>query len=243
MNRKKGPDEIFCRSCGVPIKEKAEICPNCGVANEYRELHHTGQHSQTTNQWSSRQTGGREAGQQQQPARDQSATPNRHPPPRSVEHDPSSFTTNTSEKWYYGVAVSVVLWVVGFGLPDAAGGAFFLMAWVLMPVSIYYDQKWLRATTRWNPQLPLWVILSVIPLVNIVAGAVYLVRRYNVSQVSSPDMGGGNGQRNADSLAQLKDRYSRGELTDEEFERKVEQIVATEDRETAKLHTQTQREE
>lgn len=27
----KSPDEKFCRECGVIIKEKAEICPNCGV--------------------------------------------------------------------------------------------------------------------------------------------------------------------------------------------------------------------
>ena len=24
-------DEVYCTSCGDPIKEKAEICPNCGV--------------------------------------------------------------------------------------------------------------------------------------------------------------------------------------------------------------------
>lgn len=29
----KAPDEIFCRSCGEPIKEEAEICPECGVRN------------------------------------------------------------------------------------------------------------------------------------------------------------------------------------------------------------------
>ncbi|MFD1644616.1 zinc ribbon domain-containing protein [Haloarchaeobius litoreus] len=26
-----GPDEVFCTSCGVVIKEHAEICPECGV--------------------------------------------------------------------------------------------------------------------------------------------------------------------------------------------------------------------
>jgi len=28
---KKGPDEIYCSSCGEIIKEQAEICPECGV--------------------------------------------------------------------------------------------------------------------------------------------------------------------------------------------------------------------
>ena len=27
----KGPDEIFCQSCGAVIKSAAEICPQCGV--------------------------------------------------------------------------------------------------------------------------------------------------------------------------------------------------------------------
>lgn len=27
----KGPDEVYCTSCGDPIKEHAEICPHCGV--------------------------------------------------------------------------------------------------------------------------------------------------------------------------------------------------------------------
>lgn len=24
-------DEVYCTSCGDPIKEQAEVCPNCGV--------------------------------------------------------------------------------------------------------------------------------------------------------------------------------------------------------------------
>jgi len=27
----KGPDEVYCSSCGEVIKERAEICPECGV--------------------------------------------------------------------------------------------------------------------------------------------------------------------------------------------------------------------
>jgi TM2 domain-containing membrane protein YozV len=27
----KGPDEMFCSSCGAIIKKEAEICPKCGV--------------------------------------------------------------------------------------------------------------------------------------------------------------------------------------------------------------------
>ena len=30
----KGPDEVYCTSCGEPIKEEAEICPHCGVRQQ-----------------------------------------------------------------------------------------------------------------------------------------------------------------------------------------------------------------
>ena len=36
MSTDKEPDEVFCRSCGEPIKEQAEICPECGVRNTAR---------------------------------------------------------------------------------------------------------------------------------------------------------------------------------------------------------------
>jgi TM2 domain-containing membrane protein YozV len=30
----KGPDEVYCQSCGEPIKAEAEVCPNCGVRQQ-----------------------------------------------------------------------------------------------------------------------------------------------------------------------------------------------------------------
>ena len=30
-NNKADDNEVFCRSCGKPIRRNAEICPNCGV--------------------------------------------------------------------------------------------------------------------------------------------------------------------------------------------------------------------
>jgi uncharacterized membrane protein/ribosomal protein L37E len=32
--RRRGPDEVFCRHCGEAIKVQAEVCPHCGVRNE-----------------------------------------------------------------------------------------------------------------------------------------------------------------------------------------------------------------
>jgi hypothetical protein len=34
MSREKGYDEVFCASCGEPIKKQAELCPHCGVRNQ-----------------------------------------------------------------------------------------------------------------------------------------------------------------------------------------------------------------
>lgn len=30
----RGPDEVFCTECGAVIKERAEICPECGVRQQ-----------------------------------------------------------------------------------------------------------------------------------------------------------------------------------------------------------------
>lgn len=32
-----GPDEVFCTECGEVIKERAEVCPECGVRQEPAE--------------------------------------------------------------------------------------------------------------------------------------------------------------------------------------------------------------
>lgn len=206
MSEQKGPNEVFCQSCGNAIKRRAKICPNCGVENN--------QNTQSTSS--------------------------------SLKHDPSAYETTVSENWYYGVAASLALWTVGIAIPEGSGIAGFIMliAWVLMPLSIYYDREWVRATTEWNPDMNPWIVIAAIPGVNLIGGAVYLFRRYNTPKVSSPrgqttsygqTTPSGQTTRTSDPLENLRERYSRGELTDEEFEQKVEQIVGTEDRGTARV--------
>lgn len=229
MSREKGPDEIFCRSCGEPIKKKAEICPECGVPNEYTDPQRAGSGSRS---------GGSAASSQQ---RSQQRSTGSRSTPEPAQHDPSRYSTTVSNTWHYGVGASVVLWCIGFALPEGSGlaGGLLLIAWVLMPVSVYYDRQWLRATSNWNPDSNTWILLSVVPLVNVVAGAVYLFRRFNTSQVTSPNSSSTTGAGDDAALAKLRERYSSGELTDEEFERKVDRIVGTENRETAQVHART----
>ncbi len=231
MGREKRHDEIYCRSCGEPIKKKAEICPNCGVANNKPD---TEQPSQRSQHRSSRTT---RTNQTRQPRSETGSIDEQISSYLdSPEHDPSKHTTTISNNWNYGVAVGVGLWLIGFALPEAGGlaGAAFLTAWILMPVSVYFDRQWVRATTQWSPNIVVWLVLFITPVINIPAGVVYLFRRHNASQVSAADRGG-HSQKDP-ALAELREKYSRGELDDVEFEQKVEQIVGTEDTETAQVH-------
>lgn len=156
MSKDKGPDEIFCRSCGEPIKKAAEVCPNCGVRNV-----------KSTSRSQGTVSGG---------------TPGRH--------DPSQFETTVSENWFYLIGASVVLWVLALmisnsslgsgGILDTLSSFFMLVAWVGMPLGMYYDKLYLRANSKWNPNMWLWVILAIIPIINIIAGVVFLYRRHEV---------------------------------------------------------------
>lgn len=240
MSRKKGHDEIYCRSCGEPIKKMAEICPECGVPNEYSDGQEISHHSQRETQRKSTNKRSSQGGQDYQRAG--KSVENFFDSlisSEQTEHDPSKYQTTISGKWHYGVGASIILWIVGISLSEVVSSISalsMLVAWGFMPVSIYFDREFLRATTNWNPSLIVWIVLAVVPLINIVAGVIYLFRRYNSQQVSSPRGGTRQGHEEDSALQELRERYSRGELTDREFEEKVEQIVGTENKETAEIH-------
>lgn len=225
MTRKKAHDEQFCRSCGNIIKKKAEICPECGVRNERT----TSQDTVVSNQQSSES-------QSTGSVTQQSATN-----VKSEPHDPSQYSTSVSENWNYGVGASIIAWIIGFIPPEGSpiAGLFFLIGWILMPVSIHYDRQWVQSTMNWQPNHSLWIVLSIIPIINIVAGGVYLFQRYGNEKISHPKYNGGTTglQEQEDSaLDNLRKRYANDELSDEEFEQKVEQVIGTEDIETAKTY-------
>jgi hypothetical protein len=144
--------QIFCRSCGEGIIEEAEICPHCGVRNEKQ--------SEPT-------LGGTASG-----------TP-------STVHDPAEYDTTVSDTWWYGVAGGTALWVLVLILAGntnlgAFGGLLVIVAWVGLPVAAYFDMQYIRANGKWNPNTIVWMILLAVWLVNIVAGAVYLIRRHEI---------------------------------------------------------------
>lgn len=149
--RTKGPDEIFCRSCGEAIKKEAEICPECGVRNKRAP-------NSTSSQRSS-----------------------------AVGHDPSQYETTVSENWWYGILAGIVLWTIVLltvsSVPtESTLGTLFafliLIAWVIMPVAVYFDAQYVRANSRWNPSSAIYIILTLVWIVNLIVGAVYLYRRH-----------------------------------------------------------------
>lgn len=78
-----------------------------------------------------------------------------------------------------------------------------------------------------NLWLPVMLVgyIAVIPIVEILAGET------DEEDESDEDLGTARttgAERDADPLAELRRRYAEGELTDEQFERKVERLLETE---------------
>lgn len=240
MTRKKSHDEVYCRSCGDIIKKRAEICPECGVKNHFHELSRNNSNTQTNsgveiNVGTDDVTGDKN-----------NTTSNKHQSKTITDsvssgigsilntkpNDPSEYSTNVSDNWGYGVGASLLLWITSLTFSGVVSSLSLLslIGWMLMPTSIYFDTEYLKSTTIWKPNISIWIVLSVIPLVNIVAGGVYMFRRYNTEEISKPESNSYRGTSEDPAIQELKERYSRGEISDSEFESQLEQIIQTKDR-------------
>lgn len=100
-------------------------------------------------------------------------------------HDPSEYETSVGGTWWYGVLAGVVVWLIGFStfqmLPEPLStivAFIILIGWIVMPVAIFFDAKYVRANSKWNPSAALYIVGSLIWLLNILVGAVYLYRRH-----------------------------------------------------------------
>ncbi len=152
--KSKGVDEIFCRSCGEPIKKRAELCPHCGVRNE-----HGG--------------GSSPRGAVSSPP----STP--HDPSQYETTVSETWWYGVAGGTALWVFVFILAAAVGDSL-GAFGGFLIFVAWIGLPAAAYFDMQYIRANGKWNPNTVLWIILLALWLVNIVAGAVYLYRRHEV---------------------------------------------------------------
>lgn len=146
----KAADEIFCRSCGEPIKEEAEICPHCGVRNERVDS-------------SSSKRGSNPAS-------------TAHDPSKYETTVSDTWWYGVAG----GIFLWVIVLILTEISTGAFVGFLGLAAWIGLPAAAYFDMKYVRANGKWNPSTAIWIILLAIWLVNIVAGAVYLYRRHEV---------------------------------------------------------------
>lgn len=99
-----------------------------------------------------------------------------------------------SSNWASVVAGTVVAWIALFALdqalpPDALSSAAIdglaaltVLAWMTMPVAVYLDAARIRGFTDWTPNTRVFVLLTVIPVVNVLAGAAYLYRRHEAAE-------------------------------------------------------------
>lgn len=152
MSKEKAADEIFCRSCGEPIKKEAEICPHCGVRNE-------------------------EASSSQQGTTDTPST--EHDPSQYQTTVSDTWWYGVAGGTVLWVLVLILAGSTGDSL-GALAGFLVLVAWIGLPVAAYFDMQYIRANGKWNPNTVLWIILLSIWMVNIIAGGVYLYRRHEV---------------------------------------------------------------
>jgi hypothetical protein len=97
------------------------------------------------------------------------------------------------DRAYWGILAGLVPSLLIFvgGLVDAGGFLFtqtFVLVWLLatfvgLPVSIYLDAWNLRTTTNWRGGPLFWAFFSMIPVLNIMAVAAYLVLRQNAEPI------------------------------------------------------------
>lgn len=151
--KEKAADEIFCRTCGEPIKQKAEICPECGVRNENVSSSSSGTPSSTSS-----------------PTHD----------PSQYE---TTVSDTWWYGVVGGTGLWVLVFILAGTTGDSLGafaGFLALAAWIGLPVAAYFDMQYIRANGKWNPNTVLWIGLLSVWMVNVVAGAVYLNRRHEI---------------------------------------------------------------
>lgn len=102
------------------------------------------------------------------------------------------FQSRLQGNWWIIIYGTCFLWVLPISLlmvgapssviqQTAIYGWF--IAWIVMPIALYDDIKFVRNTSSWEPKLWLYVVLALIPLIAVISGTVYLGRRHMVLDV------------------------------------------------------------
>ena len=89
---------------------------------------------------------------------------------------------------YLGVAAMTGLWLLFLGLLELTGYVDSLLldlaivlssviSFVGLPVAVFFDARTAGDGRGWSPRTPFWVVASLVPLVNVGIGLLYLLRR------------------------------------------------------------------
>lgn len=148
MPRRKVADEVYCRSCGEPIKRRAEICPECGVRNSRYD---SGSHS----------GGGADS-------------PMENTASETTVSDRWYMGVLLAA---IGWSLALIIPLAGESI-DVFLGLVLMVAWVVMPVSANFDMRFIRVNSEWTPNSTVWTIAMILPYINVGAALVYLYRRY-----------------------------------------------------------------
>lgn len=220
--RTKATDEIFCRHCGEAIKERAELCPHCGVRNEFQPgspVVHSAERSE----------------------------PDHH---TSLSKHGTSVETNTAAAVAYLVPLlsGIIVFSVSdddfsqfhaaqsiaiFGLFTAASSIFAGTFVAIGGIAVTVLNSLLSVVG-----LGIWLFLIAtayqgetrrIPVAASLAEALM-----SWTGGRTPNPSASNEQANKESTAEidplttLRERYARGEISDTEFERRLDQLLDTE---------------
>lgn len=189
-----GPDEIYCRNCGEIIRERAEICPECGVENVAQGggAQSGGSGGAQPSQGGGAASAGPAGSAQQSGAAGGAGTARR----QSTGSEPSG-------SWVNGVRVGALLWFLalvvlvptvlqyqnvtaGSGLDPGRMLQSFglaallppiqLLAWIVLPLSLYFDLKYVDYhVDQWPLSGRLYIAgAAILPVLTQVLGAAAL---------------------------------------------------------------------
>ena len=90
-------------------------------------------------------------------------------------------------EWWYGVALGASAWALFVGSVEFEGALTqglmdgvtiaALLTWPLIPVAMYLDLRAIREAAAWEPATKSWLLVSLVPILNLPAAVAYCLRR------------------------------------------------------------------
>lgn len=91
-----------------------------------------------------------------------------------------------SHRWETALKTATGIWAVNYLVPaswipfDPLFGFLIFVSWIALPVSLYMDSKYIDPDKEWQMKRSLLAGIALLPLLNVLVGGLYLVRRHYV---------------------------------------------------------------